>query len=293
VADPPRHQTDTGVERDQGQRAGRRAVREIDGPICVACGTEFPPGAPPPACPICEDERQFVPPEGQRWTRLAELADGYRVDWTELAPGLHQLVVAPHFAIGQRALLIETAEGNILWDLVALLDEATRARIAGMGGLAAIAISHPHYYTTNRVWAEAFDAPVFLHADDAVWVQRPHARLRHWRGETMLLGPGLTLIRGGGHFEGGTMLHREEGAGTLFSGDILQVTPDGMVSVMRSYPNLIPVDAPTVRRVAAAVEPFAFDAIHGGFVGRTIATGAKAAVARSVARYLHAIGAES
>ena len=270
-------------------------MTDTDGPICVACGTEYPPGLPPPACAICEDERQFVPPAGQRWTSLAELSRGHRVEWTGLEPGLHQLVIAPHFAIGQRALLIERAEGNVLWDCIALLDWATRERIRGMGGLAAVAISHPHYYTTNRVWAEAFDAPVFLHEDDAAWVQRPHRRLRHWQGDAMPLGTGLTLIRAGGHFEGGTMLHDANGAagaGTLFSGDILQVTPDRMVSVMRSYPNLIPVDAPTVRRVAAAVEPFAFDTIHGGFAGRTIQTGAKSAVARSVARYLRAIDDE-
>ena len=265
-------------------------MTEADGPICTACGTEYPAGAPPSACPICEDQRQFVPPEGQRWTTPDELARGHRVEWTELEPGVHQLVVGPHFAIGQRALLIERPDGNILWDLVALLDGPTRARIAAMGGLAAIAISHPHFYTTNRIWAEAFAAPVWLHADDACWVQRPHALLRHWRGETMALGPGLTLIRAGGHFPGGTVLHRADGAGTLFSGDILQVTPDRMVSVMWSYPNLIPVDGPTLRRVAAAVQPFDFDAIHGAFPGRTIPTGAETAVARSVARYLAAIG---
>ncbi len=281
------------------------------GPICVACGTEYPPGPPPPACPICEDARQFVPPAGQRWTSLDALERDHRVEWTELEPGLHQLVVAPHFAIGQRALLIETPRGNVLWDLVALLDAATRERIRAMGGLAAIAISHPHYYTTNRAWAEAFDCPVWLHADDAEWVQRPHPRLRHWDGETMELGSALTLIRAGGHFPGGTMLHYADGAdaangangadgadgadgsgggGTLLSGDILQVTPDRMVSVMWSYPNLIPVDAPTLRRVAASVEPFAFDRIHGAFPGRSIPGGAKAVVGRSVERYLAAIG---
>lgn len=261
------------------------------GPICTACGTEFPAGPPPADCLICEDERQFVPPGGQAWTTLDALRRKRRVEWTELGPGLYQLSVSPHFAIGERALLIETPHGNILWDCIALLDEPTEARIRGMGGLAAIAISHPHYYTTNRLWSQAFDAPVWLHADDAEWVMRTHDRLRHWQGETQPLAPGLTLIRCGGHFAGGTVLHQADGAGTLFSGDILQVTPDRNVSVMRSFPNLIPVDAPTLRRVAAAVEPFAFDAIHGGFPDRSVPSGAKAAIARSVARYLTAIGA--
>lgn len=264
------------------------------GPICTACGTEFPSGPPPAACPICEDERQFVPPGGQAWTTLDALRREHRVEWTELGPGLHQLAVSPHFAIGERALLIETPHGNVLWDCIALLDEPTEARIRGMGGLSAIAISHPHFYTTNRIWSQAFDAPVRLHADDAEWVMRPHDGLRHWQGETQALAPGLTLVRCGGHFAGGTVLHDmngADGAGTLFSGDILQVTPDRNISVMRSYPNLIPVDGPTIRRVAAAVEPFAFDRIHGGFPGRTVPAGAKAAIARSVARYLAAIGA--
>lgn len=262
-----------------------------DGPICVACGTEYPAGADPDTCPICEDERQFIPEGGQRWTRMEALRGDHSVEWTELERGVHELLIQPHFAIGQRALLIEKPGGNVLWDCVALLDPATERRIRGMGGLVAIAISHPHFYTTHRAWAEAFDAPVWLHADDAVWVQRPHSRLRHWQSETMQLAPGLTLIRCGGHFPGGTVLHDTAGGGRLLSGDILQVVQDRRhISVMRSYPNLIPVDIPTICRVADAVEPFEFDRIHGAFRGGTIRAGAKQAVARSVARYLAAIG---
>ena len=34
--------------------------------ICVTCGTGFPPSDREPAnCPICEDERQYVPLAGQ------------------------------------------------------------------------------------------------------------------------------------------------------------------------------------------------------------------------------------
>lgn len=261
------------------------------GPICTACGTEYPAGPAPDGCPICLDERQFVPPGGQRWTTLDALRRDHRVEWAVEAPGVHQLVARPHFAIGQRAFLIETPAGNVLWDCIALLDEGTVARIRGMGGLAAIAISHPHYYTTHRVWAEAFDAPVLLHADDAGWVQRGHPRLCHWTGETHGMMPGATLIRCAGHFEGATVLHDDRGRGRLFSGDVAQVTQDrAHVSVMRSYPNLVPVGPAAIRRIEAALAPFAYDAVHGAFPGRTIATGGKEAVARSLARYLAAIG---
>lgn len=262
------------------------------GPICVACGTEFPADPPPASCPICDDERQFVPAGGQAWTSMEALARDHRVEWSDEAPGIHQLVVTPAFAIGQRALLIETAIGNVLWDCLALLDGETLERIRAMGGLAAIAISHPHFYTTNRAWAEAFDCPVWLHADDADWVMRPHRRLRHWSGETRSLGEGLTLVRCGGHFEGATVLHWAEGAGRLFSGDVLQVGADRRhVSVMRSFPNLIPVDAAAIRRIETAVAPFRYNAVHGAFPGRTIASEGRQAVEASLARYLRAIGA--
>jgi len=36
--------------------------------------------------------------------------------------------------------------GNILWDCVSLIDSDTVARIQALGGISAIAISHPHYY---------------------------------------------------------------------------------------------------------------------------------------------------
>jgi len=124
-----------------------------------------------------------------------------------------QIETTPHFAIGQRALLLRTAAGNVLWDCLALLDDATIALVRALGGLEAIAISHPHYYTTCQDWARAFDCPVHLHAADREWVQRPDAAVRFWDGETLVVGDGVTLVRLGGHFPGGTVLHWTGGAG--------------------------------------------------------------------------------
>jgi len=58
---------------------------------------------------------------------------------------------------------------------------------------------------------------------------RPDKSLVYWEGETKELGDGLTLIRCGGHFDGGTVLHWAGGAngrGALLTGDIIQVVPD-------------------------------------------------------------------
>jgi glyoxylase-like metal-dependent hydrolase (beta-lactamase superfamily II) len=259
--------------------------------ICVTCGTQFAESAePPPSCPICEDERQYVGSDGQQWTTLEELRNGHRAEIREEAPGLTGIGTTPDFAIGQRALLVQAPGGNVLWDCISLLDDEIGARVESLGGLAAIAISHPHYYSSMVEWARAFDAPVHLHAADREWVMRPDDRLELWDGETSELGPGLTLVRCGGHFAGGAVLHWAEGD-ALLSGDIVQVVPDRRyVSFMYSYPNLIPLPATEIRRIVAALEPFAFDRIYGAWWGRVVAHG-KAAVSRSAERYLRAIGA--
>jgi glyoxylase-like metal-dependent hydrolase (beta-lactamase superfamily II) len=255
--------------------------------ICVACGTQFPDAPePPPACPICADPRQYVPPEGQRWTTLAELrathANAVRREGELVGIGSE-----PKFAIGQRALLVPYGASNLLWDCVSLFDEASAAEIERRGGLAAIAISHPHYYSSMAEWAEHFGCPIHLHAADAEWIMRPDPAIAAWDGDTLELDHGVTLIRGGGHFRGATMLHRP---GMLLSGDVIQVIPDrSHVAFMWSYPNLVPLPEETVRAVAGSVEPFEFDAIYGAWWGTVVAPGAKDVVRRSAERYARAL----
>ena len=260
--------------------------------ICNACGTQFTPtDQPPPACPICDDERQFVPPGGQTWTTLDALARRSSNAWRTLEPGLLSIVTAPAFAINQRALLVRTAAGNILWDCVSLIDAATVELVAALGGIAGIAISHPHYYSSMVEWSRAFGgAPIHLHAADRAWIMRDDPAIRLWDGETQAIAPGLTLIRCGGHYPGGAVLHwaaGSSGRGSLLSGDIVQVVQDRKsVSFMRSFPNFIPMSAPGVERIVEALAPYAFDAIHGAFTDRSVAQNGKSALQRSAARYL-------
>jgi hypothetical protein len=262
--------------------------------ICTACGTEYPDGPePPPDCRICEEERQFVPEGGQGWTTIEALARRHSNFFRQHEANLLALETTPHFAIGQRAFLVRSEHGNVLWDCLALLDLATETLIHALGGLSAIAISHPHYYTTMHRWSEAFDAPVYLHEADRQWVVRPAAGLAFWEGEIRELLPGLTLIRCGGHFAGGTVLHWADGAqgrGAILSGDVLQVLPDRKhVSFMRSYPNLMPLSAPVVERVAGRLAPYSFERIYGAFAGREILADGKAALLRSAHRYACAV----
>ncbi len=153
--------------------------------ICSTCGTQYPPSEAPPAhCPVCEDERQFIPPEGQSWTTLERLRISHHNGFRQYESGLIGIGTTPKFAIGQRALLLCTPEGNVLWDCISLIDDATVTLINGLGGLRAIAISHPHFYTTLVDWSRAFgNVPVHLHADDAKWVRQPDSCIKFWQGE--------------------------------------------------------------------------------------------------------------
>jgi hypothetical protein len=133
--------------------------------ICTTCGTQYPPADAPPAhCPICEDERQFVPPTGQAWTTQEKLAVDRVNGWHQYEPGIIGIATQPRFAIGQRALLLRTANGNVLWDCISMLDAATVSLIKALGGVQAMAISHPHFYTSMNEWSAAFDVPVHVHA---------------------------------------------------------------------------------------------------------------------------------
>jgi|SRR5579883_144343 len=263
--------------------------------ICVTCGTQFAASEQPPeACPICRDERQYIGYNGQQWTTLTQMQkEGFRNEFKEQEPGLIGVGTIPSFAIGERALLIQHEQGNVLWDCMSLIDDETVAGIKRLGGLSAIAISHPHYYSTMVEWAERFNATIYLHEADRQWVMRPGERITFWSGETYPLKEGITLHRLGGHFAGGTVLHWEQGAGgkgVLLSGDIITVVSDRRyVSFMYSYPNLIPLPAAVVQRIRDRVEPLAFERLYGAWWERVVARDAHKAVLRSADRYIRAL----
>ena len=263
---------------------------------CTTCGHQFAESKEPPRrCPICEDDRQFVNPQGQSWTTLDELARGHHNLVKSLETGLTGIGTEPKFAIGQRALLVQASKGNVLWDCVSLIDDATIKAIEVLGGISVLAMSHPHLFGSMVEWSRAFgDAPIYLHADHKPWVQRPDPVIEFWDGEFLELNEGVSLHRCGGHFEGSSVLLWPDGAdgkGALLSGDTMYVAPDRKhISFMYSYPNFIPLPALTVDRIVNTVMPLRFDRIYGHFFGLEIEADAKRVVQRSVERYKRAIG---
>lgn len=254
--------------------------------LCATCGVENDTGEA--VCAICDDERQYVPAAGQRWTTLAErAAAGCRVGVVEVEPDLFALHAEPKVDIGQSALLVRTPHGNLLWDVPGFIDEAAIAAVRELGGIAAIMASHPHMYGCQLEWARAFDAPVHVAEKDREWVRRWRPEIVTWSDPFEPV-PGVVAVQTGGHFPGSAVAcwaAGAEGRGVLLSGDTVKaVARPGWVTFMRSYPNDIPLSHAVVERVAGTVGELSFDRLYDNF-GLRVEADAHAVVQRSAQRY--------
>jgi glyoxylase-like metal-dependent hydrolase (beta-lactamase superfamily II) len=264
--------------------------------MCSTCGVQYAASdseQPPDGCIICMDERQYIGINGQQWTTLEAIQPGRKNTFTPLIPGLTSIVTEPQVAIGQRAHLLQTPQIKLLWDCISMIDDATVEQIKALGGIDAIAISHPHYYSTIVEWSHAFgNVPIYIHSADRQWITRPDPVIKFWEGQTCSLADGITLINCGGHFDGSTVLHWRDGLdqkGVVLSGDTLLVVSDRRyVTFMYSYPNYIPLPPVAVNRILQMLEPYNFEQVYDAF-GKIVIADGKAAVKRSAARYIQNI----
>jgi glyoxylase-like metal-dependent hydrolase (beta-lactamase superfamily II) len=262
--------------------------------ICATCGTQFAESNPA-RCPICEDDRQYVGWQGQRWTSHQGLAGGHTIRFGDES-GLLGFGLDPDFAINQRALFLPTDAGNLMWECVSLVTPEALTALKAKGGVDRIVISHPHFYSAMVEWSEALGGvPILLHEADRQWVLRPSSRIEFWNGDSKRLSDGVTLIRCGGHFPGSTAIHWRDGprrGGALFPGDALQVVLDRRhVTFMYSYPNYVPMKTSDVRAMRERLKDFAFEDVYGFTWGRNIIGGGRGAVDASFERFLAAVAA--
>ena len=262
--------------------------------VCETCGVQYEKSTVEPSeCKICTEERQYVSLDGQKWTTLNQLvtSNQFNNEITFEEDGLHSIKTAPTFGIGQNAYLVQNRHFNLLWDCITYIDNETIAKINELGGINAIALSHPHYYSSQVEWAEAFDAPIYIHEDDKEWVTRPSEHIIFWSGEELILQEGIVLHRVGGHFKGATVLEwqKNKKEGILFVGDIMRVVADRRwVTFMYSYPNFIPLPANIVKRMASQIDTFKFEKLFDAF-HRVIEKDAKERVQISATRYIAAL----
>lgn len=259
--------------------------------LCATCGLEHADRPQPPTvCAICNDERQYLPPGGQQWTTLEALQQDRTATITQLEPGLYGITIAPSVGIGHRPLLITSAAGNVLWDAPGFIDDRLVDQIKALGGVHAIASSHPHLTGVSVTISHQFGhVPIWYNAADAEWIRRPDDVIQLWSGTQELL-PGITLVQCGGHFAGSAVLHwadSADGKGVLLTGDTIMVNPDrSTVSFLRSYPNRIPLSERSVRGIVNAVEPWPYDRIYSGFDPGQIAEDAANRVRYSAERHI-------
>ncbi|AVR44451.1 MBL fold metallo-hydrolase [Christiangramia fulva] len=257
--------------------------------ICVTCGTRYSDEYfDENLCPVCADDRQYINLNGQQWTSYKQMKDSHSLYFNKLRNDIYEISIRPSFAIGQKAHLILHPEGNVLWDCLPFLDEAAAAFIDKLGGLKAIAISHPHYYSLMAEWAGYFDCPVYLHENDRKWVFDKEDNIHFFSEDKLEITKGIEIVNSGGHFPGSTVLHykSENQAPTLFGGDTLYLSLNKKhLSAMYSYPNNIALEKKELFRCFEKVKELDFDAFFGAFSWQNLFEGAGEIFKKSYERY--------
>lgn len=262
---------------------------------CKVCGVQHNAAQNPPArCLICEDDRQYVREEGQQWVELEKHKNQHDTIWRKVEDNVYRLSITPHLVgIGQNAHFIQTQNGNYLWDCMPLVSDQLIEDIKARGGLKAIAISHPHFYSNVADWSAAFgNIPIYIHINDRPWVQEASDNILFWEGDELRLENDLTLVKCGGHFNGSSVMHwsgTADGKGALFASDTISPQKRiNSISFMYSFPNVIPLPARKVAHIGKIIAPYKFDRLYGAF-GQNVMPNADQLVQQSVKRYIKAL----
>jgi glyoxylase-like metal-dependent hydrolase (beta-lactamase superfamily II) len=199
----------------------------------------------------------------------------------------------PTSATGQQAMLVRSPGGSILWDCLTLVDDTTVGLVRALGGLSAIAVSHPRHFASMVDWSHAFGGiPIYVHETGRRWLMRPDPAIRFWKGDQLALHDKITLVYCGGH-DGGAVLHwpaGSKGKGALLSGAVLQVVEDSRrVGFLSSSSALLPRSARAVKRLVHAIDCLMYDSCPD----RVIPSNARHVVLRSAERYLAAVSGQN
>ena len=257
--------------------------------LCSTCGTQFPINSTVEICSICAEERQYIPITGQSWTTHRELLKNHTTKVVQINKNLYEIVIEPTFAIGQRAFLVISESGNVLWDCIPLLDEKTINFIQSKGGLKAIAFSHPHYYSNMNDWASTFNCQIYIHKKDASYIVDNGEHVILWEGNENPLWDDLKLVNIGGHFDGSSviMIPSMSKNGTMLCGDTMYLSLSKKhFAIMYSYPNRIPLPISEIKRIKNRLTEISFDTVYGFYSYQNVSGNAKDILTASFEKYL-------
>jgi hypothetical protein len=182
----------------------------------------------------------------------------------------------------------------VLWDCISLLDQQTIEFIQTNGGLAAIAFSHPHFYTTMNEWASVFDCPVYIHHRDEEFVSYKTDAIRFWEGNSLVLWDDISIVHTGRHFPGSCMLSvkRLSSGGTILCGDSPYISRSRRhTAVMFGCPNQLMLPKADFHVFYNKVISLKFDTLHGAsFDGQSLVGNAYPIFLASMEQYIENYG---
>ncbi|SNX87334.1 uncharacterized protein MEPE_06044 [Melanopsichium pennsylvanicum] len=296
--------------------------QDADLAVCVTCGNQYSSREGPQECPVCYDDRQYPCPTGQAYTTQRQLVPNTSFDLVpeDSDSRILRIKLNPPVAIGQTPIVLLTKFGAVIWDCngfnsVELMHSI--CSVSPTGKVAAIFISHPHFFGTSLSWAKMLDCNVFISKLDRNWYQRGRdtyqnhpdfvSRQRYVTEVDQDLFslphvPSVTLIRCGGHFPGSNALHWDRDSdnrtnandlkgAAVFCADTFMVMPDRKrFTFAYSFPNNIPLPPHDVERIWAQMRRFNWSATFGGWSGRNVLSDSRSSLFRSTRYYIEKEG---
>ncbi|CBQ70852.1 conserved hypothetical protein [Sporisorium reilianum SRZ2] len=295
--------------------------QDADLAVCTTCGNQYSSNEGPLECPVCYDDRQYPCPTGQAYTSQRQLVPKTTFELVpeESDARIIRIKLHPPVGIGQTPILLLTNAGVVIWDCCGFASVELMQRICSLSPtakVAAIFISHPHFFGSSLTWAKMLDCHVFISKLDRQWFQRglhappahPDVAARQHRiveVESDLFSlphlSSITLIRCGGHFPGSAALHwhrdSEDSQGqppkgaAVFCADTFMVMLDGKrFTFAYSFPNNIPLPPRDVDNIWLQMRKFNWTATFGGWSGRQILSDSRSALLRSARYYVQMEG---
>ncbi|TXT07490.1 hypothetical protein VHUM_03210 [Vanrija humicola] len=294
------------------QRALDALADDSSLPVCATCATQYP--APRRDCTHAKLSGSTDHPQA-RGATTSSATSRTRASRSSRpsrsSPSLRRVSISPACVKLTPAFLLETFEGSFIWDCSAVLTPPLIAHLTHLRRpLKAMAISHPHFFSTSLTWARALGVPLYINALDKEWYQRRESagadEVVFWSG-TQRLSSTLTLIECGGHFPGSCVLHWDRAAepltsdadarapdtGLLLVADTVMVQPTQKgITFMWSIPNAIPLHPTDVLHIQNVLREYDYDSVSSTWPDRWVRAGAARIFDESVETYLSATGWE-
>ena len=234
---------------------------------CSNCGHWQMYFAVPPHCPICSDVRNDLPEDGWDFRTLDQVRSGLRYHRREVIPGVWEFWITPRFGLDSHGWLLIEPGGNVAFEAAPCYDDDALDAIAGLGGIAPLAASHPHGYGALWQLQQRFSPPLLIQKEDLQWTKA--FRVTHPWDERREILPGLVLHHTGGHYEGHSVLH-DARRGAVFVGDALKLDLDGdgrvkALSTHKAFHKQIPLSPDEARRYRTVFERLDFDTVFTPF----------------------------